>query len=58
MVFKIFRFDLRTLDADGPEDEDGIKKATEMVHKMIDDEISEGIASERIVICGFSQVLS
>jgi predicted esterase len=44
------------LDADGPEDEDGIKKATDLVHKMIDDEINEGIASNRIIIGGFSQV--
>lgn len=43
------------MDADGPEDEDGIKKATDLVHKMIDDEINEGIASNRIIIGGFSQ---
>lgn len=56
MSFKFYRFDLRSLDADGPEDEDGIKRATDLVHKMIDDEINDGIASNRIVIGGFSQV--
>ncbi|XP_065351103.1 acyl-protein thioesterase 1 [Cloeon dipterum] len=48
-------FDLRSLDADGPEDEEGIKNACNLVHKMIDEEVKEGIASERIVIGGFSQ---
>ncbi|KAF4524827.1 hypothetical protein B566_EDAN013987 [Ephemera danica] len=48
-------FDLRSLDANGPEDEEGIKKATEMVHAMIDDELKNGISSDRIVLGGFSQ---
>lgn len=48
-------FDLKTLDANGPEDEDGIKRATELIHKMIDDEVKEGIAPHRIVLGGFSQ---
>ncbi|KAL3278726.1 hypothetical protein HHI36_016256 [Cryptolaemus montrouzieri] len=48
-------FDLKTLDASGPEDEDGIKKATQMVHSMIEDEIKAGIPSNRIAIGGFSQ---
>jgi len=50
-----YRFDLRTLDANGPEDEEGIKRAAGVVHKMIDDEVKEGIASNKIVIGGFSQ---
>jgi predicted esterase len=49
------RFDLRTLDANGPEDEEGIRRATELVHSMIEQEIKGGIASNRIVIGGFSQ---
>lgn len=48
-------FDLKTLEANGPEDEDGIKRATELIHKMIDDEVKEGIAPNRIVLGGFSQ---
>lgn len=48
-------FDLKSLDISGPEDEDGIKKATLAVHEMINKEISDGIASNRIMIGGFSQ---
>lgn len=48
-------FDLKSLDISGPEDEDGIKKATIGVHEMITKEISSGIPSERIMIGGFSQ---
>lgn len=43
------------MDPSGPEDEDGIRKATEMVHAMIAEEIAAGIPSNRIVIGGFSQ---
>ena len=50
-----YRFDLRTLDANGPEDEEGIRRATELVHSMIEQEIKSGIASNRIVLGGFSQ---
>ncbi|XP_049859659.1 acyl-protein thioesterase 2 isoform X2 [Schistocerca gregaria] len=48
-------FDLRTLDANGPEDEEGIKRATELVHGMIEQEVKAGIPSNRIVLGGFSQ---
>lgn len=48
-------FDLLTLDANGPEDEPGIKKAAEIVKGLIDDEIKSGIPAERIMIGGFSQ---
>ncbi|PSN53573.1 Acyl-protein thioesterase 1 [Blattella germanica] len=48
-------FDLRTLDANGPEDEEGIRRATDLVHSMIEQEIKGGIASNRIVVGGFSQ---
>ncbi|XP_074103465.1 acyl-protein thioesterase 1 [Cotesia typhae] len=48
-------FDLRTLDATGPEDEEGIRKASEMVHGMIAEEVAAGIPSKRIVLGGFSQ---
>ena len=46
---------MRTLDANGPEDEEGIRRATELVHSMIEQEIKGGIASNRIVVGGFSQ---
>lgn len=48
-------FDLRSLDANGPEDENGIKRATTAIHSLIDNEVKEGIPSNRIVIGGFSQ---
>ena len=48
-------FDLKTYEASGSEDEAGIKKAAEIVNMIIEDEINIGIASERIVIGGFSQ---
>lgn len=48
-------FDLKSLDASGPEDETGIKKASQLIHSMIDSEVSAGIPSNRIIIGGFSQ---
>ncbi|XP_013789893.2 acyl-protein thioesterase 2-like [Limulus polyphemus] len=48
-------FDLMTLDISGPEDEAGIKKATETVHQLIADEEKNGIPTERIMLGGFSQ---
>lgn len=48
-------FDLKTLDVSGPQDEEGIKSATVNVHKLIADEIKEGISASRIIIGGFSQ---
>lgn len=48
-------FDLKSLDISGPEDEEGIKRATIGVHEMINKEISNGIASNRIMLGGFSQ---
>lgn len=48
-------FDLKTLDMYGPEDEDGIKKATVNVQSMIQSEISAGIPANRIIVGGFSQ---
>jgi len=48
-------FDLKSLDISGPEDEEGIKKATQNVHEMINSEIAGGIASNRIMLGGFSQ---
>ncbi|KAG8197323.1 hypothetical protein JTE90_013450 [Oedothorax gibbosus] len=48
-------FDLKSLNADGPEDEEGIKKASESVFRMIEEEEQKGIPSNRIVLGGFSQ---
>ena len=48
-------FDLKSLNPNGPEDEAGVKAAAEYVNKLIEAEISAGIASSRIIIGGFSQ---
>ena len=48
-------FDLKTLDAAGPEDDEGIKKAANSIHSLIEQEEALGIASNRIAIGGFSQ---
>lgn len=48
-------FDLRTLDATAPEDEEGILRATNAVHGLITNEVKGGIPATRILIGGFSQ---
>jgi phospholipase/carboxylesterase len=48
-------FDLYGLDADSPQDEPGIKQAQQLTEQLINQELSLGIPSERIVLAGFSQ---
>ncbi|XP_045484078.1 acyl-protein thioesterase 1 [Pieris rapae] len=48
-------FDLRTLDATAPEDEEGIVNATTLIHRLISDEVKAGIPAGRILLGGFSQ---
>ena len=48
-------FDLLSLDPAGKEDEAGIKKAAQIVDLIIEEELKTGIASDRIMIGGFSQ---
>lgn len=48
-------FDLRSLDPGCPEDEEGIRKAAEMVHNLIAQEVATGISTKQIVLGGFSQ---
>lgn len=50
-----FRFDLKSLDVDGPEDGPGIKKARDSIHTLIEEEVKSGIPHERIMLGGFSQ---
>jgi len=49
------RFDLRTLDSSGPEDEEGIRTAAQVVHSLIAEEVAAGIPTTHIVLGGFSQ---
>lgn len=46
---------MKSLEIEGPEDKDGIKKARDSVHQMIEQEVKEGIPYNRIVLGGFSQ---
>ncbi|XP_052202661.1 probable carboxylesterase Os04g0669500 [Diospyros lotus] len=50
-------FDLHEIPvtADSPNDENGVLKAVQNVHKMIDKEIAAGTSPSNIFICGFSQ---
>ncbi|XP_074641809.1 acyl-protein thioesterase 1-like [Tubulanus polymorphus] len=48
-------FDIRSLDFNGEEDEDGIKSSSNNLNKLIEAEVNSGIESSRIIIGGFSQ---
>lgn len=48
-------FDLRSLDPNDPEDELGIQTACKRIHELIEDQQKQGVASERIMLGGFSQ---
>ena len=48
-------YDIRAADIAAEPDEKGIRASAELISDMIDAEIDGGIASERIVLAGFSQ---
>lgn len=48
-------FDIVGLDFDAPQDAAGIRRSAAAVSALIDAEIERGIASERIILAGFSQ---
>ncbi|KAF5895768.1 acyl-protein thioesterase 1, partial [Clarias magur] len=48
-------FDIIGLGPDAEEDETGIKKASESIKDLIDQEVKNGIPSHRILLGGFSQ---
>lgn len=49
-------FDLRSLNPNDPEDEDGIESASKSIHKLIDEQHEKlGIPHDRIMLGGFSQ---
>ncbi|XP_063143260.1 acyl-protein thioesterase 1 isoform X7 [Rattus norvegicus] len=48
-------FDIIGLSPDSQEDESGIKQAAETVKALIDQEVKNGIPSNRIILGGFSQ---
>lgn len=47
-------FDLFGLDPNAQEDEQGINRATQYVHQLIDAEVAAGIPASRIAVGGFS----
>eukprot|EP00064_Thunnus_orientalis_P008867 superscaffoldBa00001086_g8890 len=48
-------FDIYGLSPDADEDEMGIKRASENIKALIDQEVKNGIPSHRIILGGFSQ---
>ncbi len=48
-------FDILGLDRNANQDEAGIRRAEQLVNQLIDKTIQSGIASERIIVGGFSQ---
>uniref|UniRef100_A0A2I2ZMF4 palmitoyl-protein hydrolase n=1 Tax=Gorilla gorilla gorilla TaxID=9595 RepID=A0A2I2ZMF4_GORGO len=48
-------FDIIGLSPDSQEDEPGIKQAAENIKALIDQEVKNGIPSNRIIVGGFSQ---
>ena len=48
-------YDILSLDAEGRADAAGVKESTELVEGLISREADRGIASERVVVAGFSQ---
>ena len=48
-------YDIRSADLDHAEDEVGLKRSEQLIMQLIEKEKSRGIASENIVLAGFSQ---
>lgn len=48
-------FDLRSLDPKQPEDAEGIAGACKRIHALIEEQEKGGVASDRIMLGGFSQ---
>lgn len=48
-------YDILSLDRNGLQDEQGIRRSQARVEQLISEQIGHGIAAERIVLAGFSQ---
>ena len=48
-------YDINDLDLDNRADEDGVRSSDQHVRNLIDREVERGIATERILLAGFSQ---
>jgi len=48
-------YDILALDGRGPEDEAGLRASQALVTSLIEREVARGVATERVVLAGFSQ---
>src|ERR1700724_2400463 len=48
-------FDIYGLQLHSPQDEAGIRQTEKEIHQLIESEIAQGIAPEKIILAGFSQ---
>lgn len=48
-------FDLRSLNPNDPEDEEGIVSASKRIHQLIEEQEKQGVPHDRIILGGFSQ---
>lgn len=48
-------FDLRSLDPNDAEDEEGIEAAKDKIHALIEEQEKQGVPTDRIILGGFSQ---
>jgi len=48
-------YDITGIERDVVEDDQGIKESAKSIHKLIDQEVTKGISSNRIIIAGGSQ---
>lgn len=48
-------YDILGLDRDAQQDEPGIRAAAAAIAKLVEEQLAAGIASERIILAGFSQ---
>lgn len=48
-------YDILGLDAASPQDETGIRRSQQRIESLLEQELARGIASDRIMLAGFSQ---
>lgn len=48
-------YDIIAIDRSSPEDEEGIRASVDMINRLIDEQVAQGIAASRIILAGFSQ---
>ena len=48
-------YDIKAIALQGPEDSEGIRTSQQAMHALIQQEVAQGVALNKIVIAGFSQ---